>query len=112
MDRKRDQARIGGIAPDRGRAVDAVQDGHADVHHQHVRPVFPGEAGGLLAVGCFAHDVMPGGDEERPQPLPHDRVVIREQDLKHGATPPGGSEPGPRGAVETLRPPDVPGASR
>ena len=56
----------------------AVEGGHGHVHEDDGGPKFFGQADGLGAVGCLAHDVEAVVLHRPPQRLPQHAVVVGE----------------------------------
>ncbi len=64
--------------------LDAVEDGHADVHQHDVGIERSGERDGLRAVGCLAdHLDVALRLEDQPQAAADDRLVVDEEDADH-----------------------------
>ena len=76
------QALVLGDAPGGGQPVDAR---HADVHQHHVGPQLEGQPHRLVAVGRLAdHGDVVLGVEQGPEPSPHQRLVVGDDDGDHG----------------------------
>src|SRR5690606_2007419 len=88
--RERHDLDVGEAAPDLARGLDAVHDGHQQVHHDDVGPELLDELERLAPVARLADDLEVGLEPEgEPQAPPHDGVVVNEQDadLVHSLSP-------------------------
>ena len=66
------------------RRSNAVEDGHPDVHQDHVRLELPGQVDGLPAVPRLAHDLDLGAvGEVRPHELARLHGIVCDQEADH-----------------------------
>ena len=90
MPRQRQDLHARRALPHRGRRLQAVHAGHADVHQQHVRLERHRGVDGLLAVDGFTHDLQVGlPAQQQLEGVPDRGVVVCEDKANriHGVAP-------------------------
>ena len=70
------------------RRIDAIHDGHADIHHDNVRIRLGARLHRLMSVRDFADHLKAFPIEQRPQALSNHRVVFSNQDSNSHRTAP------------------------
>ena len=71
---------FGHLSDDRPRRTDAVELGHRHVHEYEFGFELADEVDGLATVSCLADHLMPLRMKKTSQPVPEQRVIIRDQD--------------------------------